>query len=344
MTGKRLLNQSRLKGSRPKKELVDISILVSTCNRGASLRLMLESLTRLQGIEGKSLEIIVVDNNSHDETPEVVESFHKAFPGEVRYCFEKRQGKAYALNAALQMAQGGILVFLDDDVTVESAWLANIMDCFKRHDCDAVGGRVLPGYPARTPRWVKDNEDILGGPIVRHDFGDACKEYDLSCMNPFAGANKAIKRSALKALGEAPLYDVNFGPGKKTYGDDNDLFYRLRDAGQKIFYCGRAVVHHPVNPERMTLRYIARWFIRSGRYYGMTGKHELLRVKAKTLWGAPRYIYRQCFELALHLPLRICNRRKFLVIWRQLFLRLGIVSGVLRRWSVDHDKTVRSIF
>src|SRR6476619_2209444 len=83
------------------------SVIIATYNRADELPRTLESLKNLEVAE--SWEVIVVDNNSSDNTREVVESAVSSFPVPLRYLMEREQGRSAALNAGIQAAQGEIL-------------------------------------------------------------------------------------------------------------------------------------------------------------------------------------------------------------------------------------------
>ena len=75
-------------------------------------------------------EILVVDNNSKDETRKVVEQFSFLDSKRYRYIFEPRQGKSFALNRGVHEASGDVLAFTDDDITVEPNWLFELTESF----------------------------------------------------------------------------------------------------------------------------------------------------------------------------------------------------------------------
>src|SRR5262249_36337207 len=79
------------------------------------------SLDRLR--PAASWEVIVVDNNSPDDTRAIVDASVATFPAPLRYAFERQQGRSAALNHGFRIAAGDILVTTDDDVRVEPAWL-----------------------------------------------------------------------------------------------------------------------------------------------------------------------------------------------------------------------------
>src|SRR5712692_10838040 len=103
-----------------------ISVIVCTFNRCATLAKALESLAASTLERSVDWEVLVVDNNSSDQTREVVEHFRNHDPSRFTYLFEPQPGKSHALNAAIRHAKGEILAFMDDDVTVEPNWLQNL--------------------------------------------------------------------------------------------------------------------------------------------------------------------------------------------------------------------------
>jgi len=161
-----------------------ISIVISTYNRCKILEEMLESLLQLDNSDNYIWEVIVVDNNSSDQTKDVVEHYIKKFNGKLKYTFEPQQGLNYARNRGLKEAQGDIITFTDDDVEVHHDWLENIWVCFSQQDCDAVGGRVLPVYPQETPQWVRDCQSFIDGTVLCHDYGENTMLYNRETMVP----------------------------------------------------------------------------------------------------------------------------------------------------------------
>ena len=103
-----------------------VSVILCTYNRCESLRTALQSVAACRFPESTPWEVLVVDNNSKDQTPAVVEEFVQQYPGRFRYLFEPQPGKSHALNSGIQEARGDILAFMDDDVTVDPGWLQTL--------------------------------------------------------------------------------------------------------------------------------------------------------------------------------------------------------------------------
>lgn len=99
-----------------------ITVILCTYNRCRSLAKALESVAASQVPASVDWEVLVVDNNSGDQTRQVVENFSTRSPDRFRYLFEPKPGKSHALNSGIRESSGENLVFMDDDVTVEPTW------------------------------------------------------------------------------------------------------------------------------------------------------------------------------------------------------------------------------
>src|SRR5690349_19001915 len=102
---------------------VDITVLVCTFNRREDLRELLTSALRQETDGSFTYEILVVDNNSDDGTRELIEGLIAEGHNAVRYLFERRQGKSFALNTGLGAARGAIYLVADDDLVLPPGYL-----------------------------------------------------------------------------------------------------------------------------------------------------------------------------------------------------------------------------
>jgi Glycosyl transferase family 2 len=120
---------------------MDLTVPIATYNRAAILGEAIESALAQRLPPSVRWELVVVDNNSHDDTKAVVEHYIRTSAVPVCYLFEGRQGKSYALNAGLKRAEGDVIAFTDDDVLVSPEWAAT-----------ALSGHGLLGI--RRSRWT----------------------------------------------------------------------------------------------------------------------------------------------------------------------------------------------
>jgi glycosyltransferase involved in cell wall biosynthesis len=135
-------------------EPFDISVIICTYNRCDLLKKSIESLLS-QECDQVRYELIIVDNNSADQTKQMCQSILSLCDLPVRYIFEPQQGVSYARNAGIAQAKAPILAFSDDDVWVSKNWIASIKRAFDEHpEIAAIGGKVLPEWQEKPPKWL----------------------------------------------------------------------------------------------------------------------------------------------------------------------------------------------
>jgi len=265
---------------------LDASVVVCTYNRSSSLKRTLASLREQQVAQGVDWEVLIVDNNSKDDTRSVVEDFVRTFP-RARYTHESKQGLSHARNHGIALARGRIILFTDDDVAPEPSWVQRILDGMAAFDCDACGGYIAPVWESRPPPWLTSR--FHGFLAVRTDRVDTYRiENDLA---PPYGANMAFRRDVFERFG---AFDVTRGRVADTLasGEDGEMFSRIIEGGGKVMFFGDARVHHVVESFRLTKRYFRRWRYQTSRNLaesrGWPGDRRL--------GGAPLYLYRQLFR------------------------------------------------
>src|ERR1044072_5063366 len=151
------------------------SVIIATYNRAEELGKTLESL---KGLESSGpWEVIIVDNNSSDNTREVVLERVESYPVPLRYIMEKEQGRSAALNAGIRVAQGELLAVADDDVRVEPHWLKTVERELTTLDCNYVGGKALPIWSGKLPNWLPNRGGKHWGVIALLDYGPEPIEF-----------------------------------------------------------------------------------------------------------------------------------------------------------------------
>lgn len=237
-----------------------ITVILCTYNRCQYLSKALESVAASTVSQSVAWEVLVVDNNSRDQTREVIEDFCRRYPGRFRYLFEPRQGKSFALNSAVREAQGEILAFMDDDVTVEQTWLQNLTAELHGKEWAGAGGRIVLQWPASLPSWLS-----ISGPYARHPFpgfeqGDQAKEL----IGPPFGTNMAFRKKMFEEYGGFRT-DLGPNPGNEIRAEDIEFGRRLIAAGERLRYEPLAVVYHPVPDGRIDKKFFLKWRFDFGR-------------------------------------------------------------------------------
>ncbi|WP_198245572.1 glycosyltransferase [methane-oxidizing endosymbiont of Gigantopelta aegis] len=130
------------------------SIIICSYNRCQNLPDCFSCLEKQVITDPIQWEVLLVDNNSTDNTKQVTEDFNQSSSLNIRYIFEQKQGLSYARNRGINEAKGTYLMFIDDDIRVTENWLQSIYSTFKQYDCDAVGGRIHIESPNKLPPWI----------------------------------------------------------------------------------------------------------------------------------------------------------------------------------------------
>jgi glucosyl-dolichyl phosphate glucuronosyltransferase len=239
-----------------------VSVIIATYNRETLLRECLEALVQQPFHPGD--EVIVVDNGSTDGTATVVAACQPRCPVPLRYLVEPTPGKSHALTRALAVSQGDTLAFTDDDVVVDEAWLDAIRAAFKDASLMLVAGRVDPRWEHPAPSWLEwQNPDgtFTGftAPLAILHYGEA---QDLG-PRAAVGANMAIRRSALVAIGGFPSH-LGKLRGTLLSGEDHYVCRLIAARGLRARYVPSVCVRHRVPASRLRLAYYLRWFFWSG--------------------------------------------------------------------------------
>ena len=226
---------------------MDISVIIPTYNHAQSLKETLRTLSEQTGIEHLDYEIIVVDNNSRDETQTVVESYQKKFSGRLKRVIEIKQGIAPARNRGISEAKGRFLCFTDDDCQVSVDWLKRMHNNFITFNPDVIQGKIIiaTAIPKEKclPEWfLKErmaNIDYLpaAGKLVHQDI---------------VTANAGFKRELFDKFGKFsidPAFCIN---------EDTEFSRRIAKKGVVKFYDPQIVAYHHFNIDRLDEKRILR--------------------------------------------------------------------------------------
>jgi len=230
-----------------------LSVLICTYNRGDILAECLESVVSTY-TEAFPIEVIVIDNNSTDNTSGIVQQFHSKYPYVV-YHFEKAQGLSYARNAGYHKAKYDWVVYLDDDALVHDNFFERIFYLISDTDYKCIGGLYLPWYKYGQPKWYRES------------FGSNRKSYTaltaLKSSEYVSGGIFLIQKSLLYAHNG---FDVGLGMTGETvaYGEEDDLQNRLRSSGITIAYDPLLKIDHLVPQYKMDVK----WFLNASYEMG----------------------------------------------------------------------------
>ena len=176
---------------------IDISVILSTFNRADLLPGAIDAFLQ-QETQGVTFEVILVDNNSTDNTRGVVSNYVRSHPGLIKYIFEPKQGLSHGRNAGIANANGNILAFTDDDVRVHSNWISGLYEAFNAYpDAVYIGGKVLPLWRTSKPKWA--NPQLSS--FALQDYGKEPKTIDHNYQRCLIGANLACRKGLIERIG-----------------------------------------------------------------------------------------------------------------------------------------------
>ena len=315
-----------LQKSEHNQQNVDITLLVCTYNRAGDLRELLETAVE-QETDGFTFEVLVVDNNSTDDTRSVVESFIAKGHDNIHYLFEGKQGKSHALNAGLAAMQGWAYVITDDDFILPKNWVKGIVEGFRKNpDVSFVSGKVLPRWQAEPPAWLTQKH---WSAIAMADYGDESFLTDES--NQICLLACAFKLSDVEDVGG---YHWDLGPQKGRTGatEDLDLLLRLWKSGRKGLYLPGVHFYHKATADRLTKEYHRRWHRDHGRSYAVMRADETEQSSFR-LYGVPAHMYRQAANDSLRWLACVLRGRLDEAFLHETHLRF--FSGFLRKRRTD---------
>ena len=225
-----------------------ITVIVATHKRRDSVRALLNSLSR-QTLSSSLWNVIVVENGmSRDRFLSSGSRLRS-----VICIHEQVAGKSAALNRAIEVAAGDLLVFTDDDVDPDPEWLSSLHhSALAYKEVDGFCGPIVPVFPeALVPQ-------LLDHPFRSCAFSEFLPRLGNELLphriQPF-GPNLAIRRRALGAV----RFRTQLGPSRLNgvlSCDDIDFAARLRIAGCRFWYVPQALVKHKIRKEQLTLGWL----------------------------------------------------------------------------------------
>jgi glycosyltransferase involved in cell wall biosynthesis len=237
-----------------------ISVLLCTYNRAQKLTETLNSMIAQSLPSSYTWETVVVDNNSSDETRQVVEELQRQFPDLIRYVFEAKQGISNARNTAIRESRGQVLAFIDDDETADPTWLRNLTEHLHDGEWVGAGGRVLPPPGFVRPAWLQSKGFFVHGPLASFDLGEMAGQLN----EPPFGANMAFRREVFEEFGFFRT-DLGRSGNNLISNEDTEFGRRLMAAGLRLRYEPSAVTYHPVEAHRLEKSYFLHWWFNKGR-------------------------------------------------------------------------------
>jgi len=220
---------------------IKLSVIILNYNTVGLLKSCLSAVLASTGFEGKELEVIVVDNNSSDNSAEMVK---KDFPDVKLIRNKKNLGFSTGNNVGIKNAGGKFLLLLNSDTLVEPNVLITVL---KSMDNDRLigaatcllqtaDGKIDPASHRGFPTPWNSMSYFLGleklFPKTRFFGGYHQGWKNLKVPHEVDCISAAFMMVPEKVINKVGLLDERFF----MYGEDIDWCLRIKNAGFKIFF------------------------------------------------------------------------------------------------------------
>ena len=322
--------------------MIDFTVAIPTYNGAKRLAAVLKRLRQQVNTEHLTWEIIVVDNNSQDNTAKIVREYQSFWPqnNPLKYVFEAEQGAAFARNRAVLEAKGKLIGFLDDDNLPERDWVATACEFGQLHPkVGAYGSQVIGKFETEPPPNFKRIAGFFG--ITNR--GNLAHRYEPKQKMLPAGAGLVVRRQAW--LENVPKHLVLNHKGKKEglASEDLEALLYIQKAGWEIWYNPEMVIYHDIPSWRLQKNYL----ISVARCIGLSRYHlRMVRLKnwqkpflipvyfANDLrrlivyWLKNRRAVKQDAIAACQLELLRCSLISPFFLWRKQYLESQTASKI----------------
>lgn len=271
-----------------------LSIIICTYNRDKYIYNVLKSIAE-NDFPVSDYEVVLINNNSTDTTETECLRFQKDFPAvDFRYFVETNQGLSHARNRGIQESKSDILVYVDDDATVNAVYLRTIADFFFDHpDVFAVGGPIIPVYETEEPSWMSHYTRSL---ITGYKYkGTKVKEFTHGDYP--GGGNAAYRKIVFERVG---LYNPDLGrKGTSLIGaEEKDIFDKMSRWKMPVYYLPDMILYHIIPASKLTEEYFNRLTF-------SIGKSERMRTLSVSNWKYAKRLFSEAIKWAASIVLFI---------------------------------------
>lgn len=229
---------------------LDFTVAIRAYNAADRLPALLDALRSQRNTESIQWEILIVDNNSTDNTAEIVQAYESS---QVRYVLETEQGAAIARKRAIDEAQGTWIGFLDDDTLPAPDWVAQAYKFAQAHaNVGAYGSRILPEYEIEPPLNFDRIAHYLPTMLKTQSF-----RYDSHRRGMPVGAGLVIRKQAWveSAIGQQIIQ----GPVKQEFtlkGEETEVLWKMKATSWEIWYNAEMTIVHKIPEWRLEKNYL----------------------------------------------------------------------------------------
>lgn len=290
-----------------------VTVAICTHNRCEDLVEAIESIMK-QNYPPQSFELLIIDNRSNDQTPQIGLEFTEKYSN-VRYIFEETLGLSYARNRAMEEAKGEIIAYLDDDAIANPEWINEISKTFANQYVGCVGGRIFPIWETAEPTWLPETFRTV---YTILDYSKDIKEMKYPDI-PF-GANMAFQKRLLKEFGG---FRTDLGrKGTNLLSNEESEVMKKIGNDYKVIYNPNIIVQHKIPAKRSN----KRWFVRRFFWAGIS---DSLEAKNKLLFFSKSVV--KIVYCSLRLLVSFKSQKKVMYELARISHGAGSINGLFKR-------------
>ena len=234
---------------------IDFTIAIPTYNGASRLPKLFERLRSQTSVENISWEVIIVDNNSSDNTAEIVQHYQTQWPPDIhlKYCFEAQQGAAFARQHAVREASGEFIGFIDDDVLPAPDWIAKSYSFAKEYPKGgAFGGQIHGDFEVEPP----ENFEKIKAFLAIRSHGSTPHLFDADNIRlPPTAALLIRKQAWQQSVPKAPVLRGKTA-NEMVNGDDYEPLLHMHKTGWEIWYNPTMIAYHQIPHWRLERDYL----------------------------------------------------------------------------------------
>lgn len=276
---------------------IDFTVAIPTYNGESRLPALLEQLRSQVGTESIRWEVIVVDNNSTDKTAKVVREYQANWPQAypLRYCFEGKPGAGFARQRAVELAQGSLIGFLDDDNIPAANWVVEACRFGREHpQAGAYGSQIHGDFEVSPPQELSPLLPFLA--IVERGSTAFKYEPHKKLLPPSAGL--VVRKQAY--LDSVPRQLILSGrvEGNMLTAEDLEMLSYIQLSGWEIWYNPAMEIDHKIPHWRLQREYLIPFMRGIGLSRFVT---RMLSVKSwQRGWVFPVYVVNDLRKILCH--------------------------------------------
>lgn len=263
-----------------------VTIAICTWNRAALLDTTLSAMESMVVPTDCTWEVLIIDNNCTDNTQQILDRHEGKLP--LRRVKEPKPGVSHARNCGMDNAKGDWILWTDDDVIVDPHWLEEFVAAARRHpEAALIGGPVEPWFPVDP-----DPDYMAAFPVVRIGYcgiDNGPEERVLNNTEDVFTVNLGVNLHQSRAY----RFDVNMGSahGFEGKGEDIAFLNLVRRAGGTVIWAPKMRLKHYVDPKRLTLQYIKKFYRDNGR---VSARGEGQPTGGRHIRGVPTWLLEKC--------------------------------------------------